>query len=101
MEFIFGLISDFSPERRRAFVSLFVSFNKSFGDFKRLSLEPNSWSSNGSWVPVIQGRIDYWESIIPFLNSVELLEHKQFVENEIQTLRDMMELEKKRDFIDD
>lgn len=101
MEFIFGLISNFSPERRRTFVRLFVSFNKSFNDFKRLSLEPNSWSSNGSWVPVIQGRIDYWESIIPFFNSVELLEHKQFVENEIQALRDSMELEKKRDFMDD
>lgn len=101
MEFIFVLIANFSPERRRTFVSLFVSFNKNFDDFKRLSLEPDGWSSNGSWVPVMQGRIDYWESIILFLNSVELLEHKQFVENEIQTLRDRMELEKKRDFMDD
>jgi len=61
IEYLFELISHFSHKRRLLFVKKFVQLNENFETFKRLALEPSSWSSNGSWVPVLQGRIDYWK----------------------------------------
>jgi hypothetical protein len=101
MMFLFGLIAQFSPERRRQYIALFLHCNKVFEDFKELSLEPSSWNFNGSLVPVLQGRIEYFESLLPMLNTVELLQHKQFIEEHIQSLRKEIEWAKKRDFMED
>ena len=101
IEYLFELISHFSHKRRLLFVKNFVRLNENFEAFKRLSLEPSSWSSNGSWVPVLQGRIDYWRLLLPIMNTVNLLPHKQYVEHQIQGLCVQIEQEKKRDFIAD
>lgn len=101
MRYLFGVISDFTPERRRLLIEQFVQHNKSFDVFEDLPLEPNSWSSNGSWVPVLQGRVNFWESLLPMLNTVELLRHKQYVERHINNLHANIEREKKADFMED
>lgn len=101
MRYLFGVISEFMPERRRVFVEQFVQQNKSFDAFEDLPLEPTSWSSNGSWVPVLQGRVNFWESLLPMLNTVELLRHKQYVERHINDLHANIEREKKKDFMED
>ncbi|SJZ37862.1 hypothetical protein SAMN02745119_00337 [Trichlorobacter thiogenes] len=101
MRYLFGVISEFLPERRLVFVEQFVQQNKSFDAFEGLPLEPNSWSSNGSWVPVLQGRVNFWESLLPMLNTVELLRHKQYVERHINDLHANIEREKKKDFMED
>ena len=98
-EYLFRLIAQFSPERRHPFVERFVQRNEDIEAFKGLQLEPNSWTSYGSWVPVLQGRVDYWESLLPLMNTVDLLPHKQYVEREIRALRASIEQEKKKDFI--
>jgi len=48
MNFIFGLITLFSPEKRRQFIAVFLECNKNFEIFQRLPLEPNSWGWSGS-----------------------------------------------------
>lgn len=101
MEYLFGMISQYAPERRHRFVERFVQRNRSFEIFKRLPLEPNVWISTGSRVPMLQRRVDYWESLLPILNTVDLLPHKQHVECCIQGLRAQIEREKKDDFIKD
>lgn len=101
IEYLFGLIAQFSPERRHQFVERFVQRNGYIEAFKRLQLEPNSWTSHGSWVPVLQGRVEYWGSLLPIMNTVDLLPHKQYVEHQIQSLRAQIEREKKNDFIGD
>ena len=95
------MIAQFSAERRKYFFSLFLSHNKRFDDFKKFPLEPSSGSWSGSAVPMLQGRVDFFESLLPLLNTVDLLQHKQFVERIIQGVRQEIEREKKRDFIDD
>jgi len=99
MEYLFGVISQFSPERRLLFVDHFVRRNESFDAFKRLPLEPCTWGWRDSMVPVLQGRVNYWESLLPIMNNVALLRHKQYVERRIQELRSTIETEKKNDFI--
>lgn len=101
MRYLFGVISELSAERRRLFVEYFVRENQSFEAFEDLSLEPNSWSWSGSMVPMLQGRVDFWKSLLPIMNTVELLLHKQYVEHHIQSLLAGIEREKKKDFMED
>ncbi|ADH86701.1 hypothetical protein [Desulfurivibrio alkaliphilus] len=101
MEWLFKVVAQFSIERKHRFVAQFVRRNKKLEAFKRLSLEPRERSSSGSWVPVLQERVEYWESMLPIVNTVELLGHKQYIERRIQALRSAIEQEKKNDFIGD
>jgi hypothetical protein len=101
MIFIFGVIANFTTERRRQFVALFLDYNKCFEDFRRLALEPSSWGWSGSAVPTLEKRVDYYESLLQHLNEVQLLQHKQHVERIIQGIRMQIEWEKKKDFIGD
>jgi hypothetical protein len=100
MKFVFRVIANFPPDRRRQFVALFLEYNKTFEDFEDLPFDPNSWWS-GSAVPMLQERVKYFESLLPFLNTVKLLQHKQYIERGIQEIRSKIEREKKGDFMED
>ena len=100
MSYLFHTARDFSAERRRTFLALFLQYNSSFEDFKQLPLEPNHWSWSGSQVSVLQGRIDFFDSIFPLLNTVQLLKHRQYTEQCIQALHRQIEKEKKEDFME-
>jgi hypothetical protein len=99
MNFIFGLITLFSPEKRRQFIAVFLECNKNFEIFQRLPLEPNSWGWSGSAVPMLQNRMEYLNSLLSLLNTVDLLQHKQYVERLVQGLQTQIEYEKKKDFM--
>jgi hypothetical protein len=100
IEFLFRVIADFSDERRLQLIGLFLKYNKKFEDFERLSLEPTSRSWSGSAVPMLQGRVAFYESLLPLLNTAELLKHKQYVEQSIQRIRLSIEREKKNNFME-
>jgi hypothetical protein len=101
VQFVFNVIAQFSPERRQPFVSFFLKHNRNFVDFEKLPLEPNSWSWSGSEVPILQSRVEYYESLLPLLDTVDFLQHKQHVERWIQELRKKIEQEKREDFMKD
>jgi len=101
MSLIFGVIGHFEIERRIPLVAHFLSKNQDLEAFQDLPLEPDSWSWSGSAVPMIAGRISYWESLLPFCNSINLLHHKKYIEERIEGLQRYLESEKKSDFIDD
>lgn len=101
VQFVFDVVTNFSYERRRSFVDFFIRHNKKFEDFEKLSLEPRSWMCTGSWVPVYQRRVEYLESLLPLFNSIDLLQHKHYVERDIQSLREAIEREKKNEFMND
>jgi len=101
MDYLFGVTAEFQPERKVLFIENFVQRNPNFDAFERIALEPNTWSSNGSWVPVLQERVDFWKSLLRIMNSVELLQHKQYIERQVQELNSRIEQEKKIDFMGD
>jgi len=102
MKYLFALISHFSPDRRRMFVERLLQQNRSFDLFTRLRLEPSCWYGiGGSLVPVLQDRVNFRESLLPLMSTVDLLRHKQYTERHIQMLRTEIEREKKKDFIGD
>ncbi|WP_428604190.1 hypothetical protein [Sedimenticola sp.] len=99
MCFLFSVVSGFSLERKLVFYKSFLDKNKSFDDFKEIPYEPiiSSWSESA--VPMLQEKIDFLEEIVQLCNSVELLKHRQFLEQRIQEIRNRIQKEKKRDFI--
>ncbi len=101
MRLLFSVISDFSTDRRRAFVKLFLENNQNLDDFKILPLEPYSWSYSGSAIPTLQKRADYIESLLPLVDDAVLLQHKQYLERIVEGIRNQIEIEKKRDFLED
>jgi hypothetical protein len=99
VSFLFGIISNFSFDRRRVFVELFLKHNRRFDDFTKLQLEPSSWSYMGSEVPMLQERVGFYESLLPLLNTVDLLKHRQYVEQGIERIKENIERAKKHDFM--
>ncbi|WP_158665951.1 AAA family ATPase [Francisella tularensis] len=101
MIFIFYLICEFNSMRRVAFVSYLLERNTSFELFNRLSLEPGSKSWQGSEIPSLQNELDFYESLLPTMTSINLLEHKQKIENNIDNLEKYMIDVKRREFMTD
>lgn len=101
MHFLFEVIMLFSHSRRRAFLTLYLANNQNFNHFKRIPLDSGSFGWTGSMVSAIQEKIDYLETLLPIVNKVELLEHKQKIERKIQSHREWAEREKKNDFMED
>jgi hypothetical protein len=101
MQFLFSMIANFPTDRRHAHVTFFLKHNNNFDDFKELPLEPliSGWS--GSAVPMLQKKIDYYESLLSVCDTVDLLKHKQYLEQRISNLHKEIEREKKRDFTED
>lgn len=101
MDLLFSVIARFPQERSRPFVARFLENNKSLEAFERLPLTPRSWGPSGSSVTVYQRWVDYFESLLPLFNAVNLLQHRQLMERRVQELRAWIEVEKKRDFMKD
>jgi len=102
MEFLSRFIAEFPSDRRLFFAETFVHHNKSFKDFEKLLLEPSIWSgTGGSWVPELQDRKKFWAALLPMMNSIELLQHRQYIERQINRLNDRIEKEKRADFMGD
>lgn len=99
MHTLFAVIRNMSEDRRRRHIETFLRYNQEFDAFAELPLESDSWGWTGSAVPMLQRRVDYFESLLPMLSKVSLLRHKQLVEQKIQYLRDDIEREKKKDFV--
>ena len=98
MEFIFSLISQYKLKYKLTFYQAFLEHNKNFDDFKKIQLEPTGWGCTGSCVPVFQKRVEFLQDMVSICNVVELLEHKQYLENKIKVWRERIKNEKKRDF---
>jgi hypothetical protein len=95
---IFELATSCRGENRFAMIKTFLHHNSNLEDFFQLPLEPNSWSWSGSAVPMHEKRINFLESILPLLEGLDFLGHRQRVEDLIASIRSNIERELKRDF---
>lgn len=100
VKFLFDLIAEFSGARRRALIDIFLKYTKKFEDFENLHLDSMMHSWSGSAVPMLQERLEYLQSLLPLLNTVDLLLHRRLVERRINGIRTDIEREKKSDFIE-
>lgn len=97
--FIFEASTHMSADFRIELITLFLSLNKSIDHFQRIDYELTTSSWSGSRVPYIEKEISFLSKIIPHLNSIDLLDHKEYVEQQIQQKKNAIEFEKKRDFL--
>lgn len=101
IEFIFNVIVNSFPNKRRGFLELFLRFNKSFEDFQKLNIEPSSWGGMGSMIPIIEEKAKFLESLLSLFSSINFLKHKIFVNNQILRWKAEIERESKKEFVDE
>lgn len=99
MIWLFDTIGLLSFERQRKFVAEFVGLNKDFDVFTNLQIAPLTSGFERSLIPVYQRRVEFFESLLPILNRVELLRHRHYVEQAIVDHRRLIEQEKRNEFL--
>jgi len=101
MTILFEVISSFSASRRKAAFETFVRSNTTYEIFERLPMETNFEAYAVGDYTRLQRRLEFFESLMPIFNTVELLRHRQHVDRLIQRTRTSIEVEKRRDFMRD
>lgn len=109
MIFISRLICEFNSDEsenanidtRAHLYAYIISKNNDYELFKSLKFEKNLRMSHGSWVPVIQRDIEFYEKLMSAMDTVSLLKHRSFLEEIIDDLKRRIDREKKSDFMED
>lgn len=91
MEYLFSAIAKMEPSRKTIYLQLFLDKNPSFEDFKELPLTPISWEYSNSAVPLYTSWKDYLISLLPLFNGLKFLEHKNYVQECINSLQKQIE----------
>jgi hypothetical protein len=99
MQSVFQMVLIFPLDKRQSFFAMFLEYNKSFEDFKLLLFEPYSRSWSESLVSMYQEHIEYHESLLPLLNTLDFLQHKQYIEHQILEYKEKIEEEKRKEFM--
>lgn len=100
MRFIFSAAQSLDEEFRRELLGWFIRWNNNFKDFETLDYELATKIWSGSQVPILEREKNFLVSLLPIFNSIELLEHKAYVEKQIENKMKYIEREKKRDFLE-
>lgn len=100
MDCVFKVLHERFPNLRGEFCGYFIQANHDLDDFKCLPLEANSmYTWSGTFVDIMEEQKRFWESLLPFLNTPELLEHRAYVNEMISRKDASMEYEKRRNFL--
>ncbi|MDQ3750408.1 MAG: hypothetical protein M3367_15545 [Acidobacteriota bacterium] len=99
--YLFQTVVNCFGDRKKEFLEIFLQENKNLEDFRWLSFDTNHvvMADRGSFVSGYENKVKFYESILPLFNSIDLLEHKLAIEEEIKYCKQSIEREKKRDFI--
>lgn len=88
---LFEALSELGTCIREKAIAKFVQYNKDYEIFTKLSLEPNHWGGTGSMVPCMQGRVKFYESLLSYFTGVDLLKHKQYIQENIRRWKKRIE----------
>ncbi len=101
MRFIFEVVINVFSRKQKELLTVFLKHNKNYEDFDALPLESSSMSSNGSFVPVYEARIQLLESLISLLpKDPALLQHRLRIEEKINGRKKDIDRESRRNFIE-
>lgn len=92
MHMISEAILGFAEEKRIEYIKLFLSCNKDLELFKTWQLFSCSMMWSGSQVPLIQKQIDYLNHLLPLLNGLDYLNHRKYIEDEIENKKKYMDI---------
>lgn len=97
--FIFEASTYMPDSLRIELIVHFLSLNQGIDSFKRINYELTTTVWSGSRVPYIEKEKSFLMEVLPHLNTIELLDHKSYVEQEIESKNRAIAYEKKRDFL--
>jgi hypothetical protein len=102
IELIFEIISDNSNLHNeiKDYLAVFLENNKNFEDFRQLSFESTGVATWGSPISTYQGEIAFYESLLPLVESIDFIEHKNAIERQINGLRRQIEITLKEEFVE-
>ena len=100
---IFDIISERSEECRIKCINQYLKNNKNLNDFKKISLEPATFSWRGSEVPIIENRIKYYTKINESIKKLGIMyiKHNSYIEEIIDNLQQRKKDVIRREFIED
>ena len=76
---------------------MFIEKNPDYNVFDQLQLIPTNYSWSGSEIPILSGFIEYLETLLPHLNGIKYLEHKNKVNKMINSYYKAIEAEEIRE----
>lgn len=97
---LFEALSELGTNIREKAIAQFVQCNKDYEIFIELSLEPNHWGGTGSMVPCMQGRVKFYESLLPYFTGIDLLKHKQYIQENIRRWEKMIEQQEVKELME-
>ena len=97
---LFEALSELGTNIREKAIAQFVQCNKDYEIFIELSLEPNHWGGTGSMVPCMQERVKFYESLLPYFTGIDLLKHKQYIQDNIRRWEKMIEQQEVKELME-
>ena len=79
IECLFEAILQLEDQRRKKYLLMFIEKNPDYEIFDNLKLIPTSYSWTGSRVPILSGFINFLNSLLPHLNGIKYLKHRDKV----------------------
>ena len=76
---------------------MFIEKNPDYETFAQLPLLPTNYTWSGSEVPILSGFIEYFETLLPHLNGIKYLKHKNKINKMIETVHNNIEAEEIRE----
>lgn len=101
MRHLFNVAVNFEFEQFRHLLSLFLKSNDQFATFKEIPLEPNfGMMDMDKAISIYRSKIANYQSLLPLVDGVKFLRHRQRIENLIDRYWDWIKHEEKRRFIE-
>lgn len=94
---LFTAISRLENKRKKEYLLLFIEKNPDYKAFDQLKLIPTNYTWSGSEAPILSGFIEYFETLLPHLNGIKYLEHKNKVNRMIEAIHKDIETEEIRE----
>lgn len=103
MYILFGIIFTSYSDKRIKYLKELLKYNSDMKFWQSLPIASNGFSGVvSSLIPYYEGQIDFWESLLPiFTSKLEYLRLRQWVKNKIKGLKDDINRELERSFIQD
>lgn len=101
INFIFEKVRNISDAQRKKAILCFCTGNKSFEAFQSIPLSRSHMSWSGSEIPVIENQISFFEEIKDNLRGIDYVEHRAYIDENIQWLQRRKEQVLLAEFIED
>ena len=95
---IFEFIRELNEDLRRFAVKIFLENNNDPEVFKKIHLFASVQSATNSFIPVYQEEITFLESLFQYMNGIEFLEHREYLQRCIENRKEKIETDRLREF---